>query len=142
MANVYVQRTAGVVSGVYALFQSGIAEESLDETNAEVVAYRVRYRSRKLFDIYTDIGNLTALKQAAVWTDITTGNPPLWSQDRGANAGAIMALHWSAVNSGAVAAALNDAKRRLVALYCQDVPDYLVAPAFDPTINISGKEVA
>lgn len=97
-------------------------------------------RPRRIYDIYTDISALTTTQQNAVWTDITSGTPPKWSQDEGTNAGAIAAIHWSAANSGAGAAAVADAKRRLVACYCQDNARYLVHPAFDTNINIAGDE--
>ena len=100
---------------------------------------------RRLFDIYTDIGNLTAGQQSAIWTNLDAGNPPLWATDDGDNAAAIMVLHWAVANSGASTANVNNAKRRLAALYVQDNPTYLVLPTFDPAVsgvNIPGDEVA
>lgn len=99
-------------------------------------------RKRTIYAIYTAIGALTATQQSAIWTDLTTGTPPKWATDAGPNAAAIAAIHWSAANSGATAANLNDARRRLAAMYAQDNPGYLVAPAFDPSINVSGDEAA
>lgn len=39
MAIVFVQRSAGVICGVYARLQPAIAEESIDESDPEVLAY-------------------------------------------------------------------------------------------------------
>lgn len=97
-------------------------------------------RKRTLYAIWQQLNGLTATQQSNIWTDITSGAPPRWALDAGPNAAGIMSLHWSAVNSGATAANLNDARRRLVAMYCQDNVNYLVNPAFDNTINVSGEE--
>lgn len=37
---VYVQRTGGVINGVYGNLQPGIAEEAVDDSDAGVVAFR------------------------------------------------------------------------------------------------------
>lgn len=37
---VYVQRDAGLICGVYPRLQPGIAEEQIDDSSAEVVAFR------------------------------------------------------------------------------------------------------
>lgn len=97
-------------------------------------------KPRTLYAIWQAINALTATQQNNVWTDITSGTPPKWATDTGPNAAAIMGLNWSATASGATTANLNDAKRRLVAMYCQDVPGYLVNPSFDATINVAGDE--
>lgn len=114
-------------------------------TEAEVMSHEAEYlasfrRRRRLYDIWQQLNGLTAGQQNNIWTNITSGTPPLWATDAGSNAAGIMALHWSATNSGATAANLNDAKRRLVAMYCQDNVKYLVNPTFDPTINVPGDE--
>lgn len=95
---------------------------------------------RRLYDIWQALNALSAGQQSAIWTDITSGTPPKWALAEGDNAGAILALHWSALNSGATTANLNDAKRRLVAMYCQMYPNYLIHPSFDSTINVPGDE--
>src|SRR5262245_3677207 len=48
-------------------------------------------RSRKLYDIWQDIGALNATQQTNIWNDFTSGSPPKWSQHTGSNAAAIMA---------------------------------------------------
>ena len=137
----FVNRTGGLVSGVFVMPQVP-GQEELPEGHADILAFRAKSyrRPRTLYAIYTDIGALSAGNQATIWTDIISGSPPKWSLDAGQNAAAIMALHWSAANSGASAANLNDAKRRLVAAYCQDNPGYLVNPVFLPAVNIPGDQ--
>ena len=36
----------------------------------------------------------------------------------------------------------NDIQMRLVAAYCRDNPKYLVAPAFNQTVNVAGDQLA
>lgn len=98
-------------------------------------------RKRTIYAIYTELGTLSATRQNTIWADVTAGSPPKWATDAGPNAAAIAAIHWSAANSGAAAAAVNDARRRLVAMYVQDNPNYLVNPSFDQALSLAGDEL-
>lgn len=138
---VWVQRVAGIVTGVYALQQPGIADEALDETDPAVVAFRAPPRQpRALYAIYTDLQGLSATQKTTVWNDLSSGAPKKYLLDTGRNAAGIAALDWGVTDSGAAAASLLAAKLRLAAMYVQDNPRYLVAPAFDPTINVPGDQ--
>lgn len=97
---------------------------------------------RTIFSIRVELNALSAAKKNAVWNDINSGNPPKWSLDAGPNAAAIAAIEFSATSvAGITAAEKTEARLRLVAMYIQDNPKYLVNPSFDPTINVPGNEV-
>lgn len=98
-------------------------------------------RPRPLFAIRADLNALTNGQKTAVWADLSGGTPPKWALDAGRNAAAIAAIEWAAtVPAGITTAERTEARLRLAAMYCQDNPKYLVAPAFDNTINIAGDE--
>lgn len=120
---------------------SGITKPTDAQLLAAVLDPVPKLRRRRLFwDIYTAIGTRTAAEQTAIRNSLTSGTPPLWTQSRGDNAGELAGLHWAVTNSGATQANVNDAIRRMVALYCQDYPTYLVNPSFAPAVNIPGDE--
>lgn len=99
-------------------------------------------KPRRLFDIYTQILALPAADKDLIWADLDSGTPRKWTQHQGPSAAAMMALHWSAANSGASVANVNNARVRLASLYCLDVPGYLVNPPFAPHLNVPGDEPA
>lgn len=90
--------------------------------------------------IYADLSALSAAKKTAVWTNFTAGSPALWATDDGPNAGAIGIGFGIVTNLAATmtAAELTDMKLRAVTAYVLDNPQYLIAPGFDPTINVPG----
>jgi hypothetical protein len=99
-------------------------------------------KPRLLLDIRADIVALSTGQKTAVWADITSGSPPKWASDGGRNAAAIAVLTLLGSSGTLSAADVREAKIRGVAMYCQDVPTYLVNPVFDPTINIPGDQPA
>lgn len=99
-------------------------------------------KRRSLLAIRADLVALSGAQKTAVWADITSGSPPKWSLDDGINAGAIAVLTLLGASGTLSAADVLEAKLRGVAMYCQDKPNYLVSPAFDPTISIPGDEPA
>lgn len=107
------------------------------DTSDKPVVFKTR---RSLIDIYQDLGALTAGQKGAVWGDLGSGSPRKYLLTDGLNTAAIGALDWSATDSGAVGNALTAARMRIAAMYTQDHPDYLVHPAFDPSINVPGDQ--
>jgi hypothetical protein len=104
-----------------------------------VTAWDPRPRAeRPLYAIYNDLAALTITQQGNVWADFSAGTPPKYLLDAGDNAAAIVVLDWVVRASGVSGAALLGAQLRAVAMYVQDNVSYLVAPAFDPTINVPG----
>ena len=94
---------------------------------------------RSLLSIYNDLNALTLAKRNAIWADFTSGNPPKWSLDDGLNAGVVMALSVPAIDlTGLTTADQLKARIKMVAAYILDRPLYLVAPAFDGTIDVPG----
>jgi len=99
-------------------------------------------RSRLIFDIYNDIGFLSAVQKTKIWDDLSPGNPPKWAKDRGMNA-ADLHIIWMLATQLAVVSSAGDknlCRQMLIAIYTQDNPNYLVHPPFDNTINIPGDE--
>lgn len=98
-------------------------------------------RARTLFAIRSDLNGLTNPQKLTVWSDLSSGSPPKWATDAGPNAAAIAAIEWAAtVPAGVTVAEKTEARLRLVSMYVQDNPDYLVHPAFDGDINVPGDE--
>lgn len=97
-------------------------------------------RPRLVYDIWADLQALSATQLQTTWNQFTAGSPPLWGAYFGGNSSAINALQWSATQSGAPVAAVNDARRRALAMYVQDHPDWLVRPPWDDSINVPGLE--
>lgn len=91
-----------------------------------------------LLALTTSLNALSATQKNAIWADVTSGNPPKWSKDVGANAAAIAVLQLLTTSGTLNAADILAAKIRGVAMYVQDNPNYLVNPAFDPSINVPG----
>lgn len=58
---------------------------------------------------------------------------PKWCSQQTPNLGLMGVLFLAANNAPTTAQ-----KMGMLLLYCQDNPNYLIAPAFDPTINITG----
>jgi hypothetical protein len=104
-----------------------------------VTAWDPRPRTKRpIYAIYNDLAALTTTQQGNVWADLSAGTSPKYLLDSGPNAAAIAALDWVVRSSGAAGAALLGARLRTVAMYVQDNVSYLVFPAFDATINVSG----
>lgn len=95
-------------------------------------------RPRTLLAIYTDLAALTSSQKLNVWADLSAGSPAKYLAYAGPEPGAIAALDWAVRFSGLGAVAVTDAKLRIAAIYVQGNPLYLVAPAFDPSINVPG----
>lgn len=144
--------SAGIVgcTGVYTSFPNffigfdrNLTASQKTQLDGVVAAHDGRPRKlRTLFAIRADLNALTAARKTAVWNDINSGSPPKWALDVGVNAGAISAIEWGATTAGGTVAVQTEARLRLVAMFCQDNPRYLVNPAFDSSINIAGDEVA
>jgi hypothetical protein len=96
---------------------------------------------RPIISIYTDLGSLSINQRTAIWSNLTAGTPPLWTLDLGPNAATLYSFRFQATTGSLTVAERNDAQRWAVAMYCQDNPKYLVAPTFDPTINVAGDQV-
>jgi hypothetical protein len=91
-------------------------------------------RKRTLLAILTDIGNLSAAQQTAVWNDLTAGAVPKWkttSSDQ---------CVWA---KGSQASTTTLEKQVAAAFYCRETghEKYLVNPPFAPAVNIPGDEV-
>jgi hypothetical protein len=98
-------------------------------------------RTRSVYDIYADIKALTAGQQAAIANDISVNNYEKLKSMRPPQDGPVAVLHWCVTSlAAATQAERYDAYARIDAMYCQQFPDYLVHPAFDPSIEISGDE--
>lgn len=99
-------------------------------------------RPRLLWDIYQNVSALTTQQLDAVWTDLNAvpaGGAPKWALDEGVNRGGIVSLQWASSGGGSPASR-TDAQRRMISMYAQDVPNYLVNPSFRPEINIPGDQ--
>src|SRR5262245_2149548 len=97
---------------------------------------------RPLWQIYQDVAALSAAQKTNVWNDLNSGTPKKYLKAVGPNAAAVNALDWAITMTAPTGAALQSAQQRIMAMACQDYPDYLVHPAFDPSINVSGDEPA
>ena len=86
--------------------------------------------------------NLSPTQWTKTWADISspiTGVVPRkYLSDIGPNAAAIFVKDWRVYQSGASGAPLKVAQSDLVSMFVQDNPSYLVAPPFDPSINVPG----
>lgn len=146
MAAIYILLDeAGAIMGGFANEQSdlpdGWTQELWDNQDPRWLTHVYGRRPRKLLDIFNGINALTNAQKAAVWNDISSGSPPKWSTDYGVNAGSIMTLHFLSVSvNGLSSSEKVQAQIRLVALYVQDNPNYLVNPPFSPTVNVPGDE--
>lgn len=98
---------------------------------------------RSFLAIYNDLAALTSGQKAAVWAALTAGSPPLWATDDGPDAGAVAALSVAAIDLTGLSAGVQTAARmKMVAAYVRDNPLWLVAPTFDPTVNVPGYTAA
>lgn len=131
------------VNGAFVVDYNGASAGQITQGNSIAATWSNETRKpRGLYSIYVDINALSGTNKTAIWTDLTSGSPPKWALNTGQNQAAIVTLHWSAVNSGATAANLTDARMRLAACYVQDNPRYLVNPSFAAAVNIPGDEAA
>jgi hypothetical protein len=96
---------------------------------------------RPFYDLLTDVQALDKKQQEAIWADLSAGDPPRVFGGGTHSRGGIAALHWAATQSPGTGGPQASARAYLIALYCQDHRDYLVRPAFDPTINVPGSVV-
>jgi hypothetical protein len=120
-------------------YQASATPEQIAQGDATASTFDLRtYQTRPLHEIYTDVSALTGPQKTNVWTDLSAGHPPKYLLDEGPNAAAIMALDWSASDSGATGNAAASAKQRIITMFCQDCPSYLVYPPFDQSINVPG----
>lgn len=112
----------------------GFGTASYDPATGQLLGIK-----RSLLAIYQDLDGLSTAQKSAVWTDFTSGSPPRWSLDEGADAGTVMALSVPAIDlTGLTTAVQLVARLKMVAAFVRDNPLYLVNPAFDPTINVPG----
>lgn len=140
----YRLRAIGTDAGGNVLYSSMRIEPDVDIQPGDIIQATpfvptIR-RKRPLLDIITALNALAGTQKTNVWSDITSGSPPKWATDAGPNAAAIAVMQFVATTSTLNATDILNAKIRGVAMYCQDNPTYLVAPAFDPTINVPGDQ--
>ena len=98
-------------------------------------------RKRKPYDIYTQIGALTATQKLNISNDLFGGSPPKFTQDIGDDSPDLLVL-WTLQQTGGLSTAdKNLVKQAAATIYCRDNPKYLVNPSFDTSINIPGDEL-
>jgi hypothetical protein len=98
-------------------------------------------RVRSMYDIYADIKALTPGQQAAIANDISADGYAKLKDMRPPQDAPVAVLHWCVTSlAAATQAERYDAYARISSMYCQQYPDYLMNPPFDPTIEISGDE--
>jgi hypothetical protein len=88
-------------------------------------------RKRTLLVILTAIKALSSPKQTAVWNDVLSGTPPKWQT---------MSSDQAVWVTAALATTTATQKQVAVAFFVRENVNYLVNPAFDPTINVPGDE--
>lgn len=93
---------------------------------------------RTLLNISADITSLSASQKTAIWSDLTSGSPAKILASVGPNAGSLFVFRRMAILAVLGPADSTSCKVDAAAMYVQDNPAYLVRPAFDATINISG----
>jgi hypothetical protein len=99
-------------------------------------------RTRKAWDIYTDVRALPAAAQTAIWDDLRANNAAKIKSIGPPQDGSVLILHWCITSlGGATAAEKNDASARMAALYTQQNVHYLEHPPFASTINVPGWEI-
>jgi hypothetical protein len=106
---------------------------------AVTVAARV---PRTLYAIRADLVALSTANKNAVWAALIAGTPPLWATASGPNAAALAAIQLFGASATLSAADVLEAKLRAAAMYAQDQPNWLVNPAFAPTVNVPGDQLA
>lgn len=87
--------------------------------------------------ILADLNALSAAQKTSIRNDLNSGTPPKWQL---AASPAVWAC--APVFRNATGSLQTEAAMVAVAFYCIEVPNYLVQPAFDPTINIPGDQQA
>lgn len=96
---------------------------------------------RPLLAIEADILALTPqAKRDAIFADLF-GASQKWATNLGVNRSAMFLIYLLVKQGGISATNLAMFKAGGAALYCQDVPNYLVNPTFNPTINIPGDQL-
>jgi hypothetical protein len=106
------------------------------------IAPAVRRQRRRLYDVFNDIGALTAAQKLAISNDLFGGSPPKFTQDTGDDAADLLVLYCLS-QTGLSAADKNLVKQASAAIYARDNPAYLVGQTFGGTvaaINIPGDE--
>jgi len=116
-----------------------------DQGDALAAAFDGKDRQpRPLWAIRGDVQALTTAQFNATWADLSapvSGQAPRkYLMDYGPNASAIFVFDWALYVSGPTAAQQKAGQISLAAMYVQDNWAYLIQPAFDPSINISGLE--
>jgi hypothetical protein len=96
-----------------------------------------RYVPRMLDDIAADLRALSQNQQIATWNDFMTKQR--WKY-QGHNADLLWLAQMLGNQTSLKASEQLEAQIRCVSYYVKDWPDYLVNPAFDPSINVSGKQ--
>ena len=140
LSNIYV-RDPGPNDVPLAQTPAGYGPWTYDAVNQLAVPVAPR-KPRTLLAIYNDLRAQAAQQQSAIWLDISSGSPAKYFSDPGVEPGAVSLYDFIIHQSGLPGTAITDAQFRLVAVYCRDVPGYLVNPAFAPTVNIPGDQPA
>ena len=118
---------------------------AMQRTTAKAAAEAVNpaaMKVRLLVSIRNDLTALTVAQKTAVWDDLTSGTPPKFAAVKSENTAAMFVLKFLTEVPSLASGDITAAKMHLAALYVQDVPFYLEQPAFAPTVNISGLELA
>ncbi len=100
------------------------------------------YQSRTLPDLYAALSALTAAQKSAIAADLFAGSLMKVLIDTGPNAAAIAVLYFLYQSLTLSSADKATAQLYAAAMYAQDNPAYLIAPAFDKTINVPGWAVS
>jgi hypothetical protein len=131
---------AGAVD-VHVLYRDGADPARVASCNAFIAGWTwVARRPRLLYDIYQSLGVLTAAQKQAIGNDLFGGSPPKFTQDKGPSAPSLLVLY-TLIQTGNLSTGDKAlVKQAAAAIYCLDNPRYLIAPAFDPSINVAGDE--
>lgn len=125
-------------NSAYRQYLEWVAAGGVPDVN-QAAAARI---ARQIQAIVSDLAALTSTQQSEIWSQFTSGTPPLWQTDAGPLANLLQAWIGTALDLGLPGAALVKAKARAVAIYTVDNPAWLVNPAWDATINVPGDQPA
>ena len=137
----FSSKTGGMVTAIDIAFLNWVARggvptpvSNISDVRDVIAKYRVWTLS--LPSLYASIDALPVLKKNTIFDNIL-GPSLLALTGATDNLQSIIAIYVNLQTGAAPPLALL-LKTYLTALYCQDNPNYLVNPVFDPTINIPG----
>jgi hypothetical protein len=123
-------------------YPDGTSQADQDRGNQIAAGFDLRDAQLcSLSSLYQSVAALSQTQRNNIWADLSapaTPTPRKYLTDYGTNASAIFTMDYLLYVVGGTAAQVDSGRNDIISFWTQDNPQYLINPAFDPSISVPG----